>query len=132
MKNKAMEFAERHVEKALLAVGVIFIGWIAYHNFVGSPNSVHLDNGTGPLVPPSEVGSKISQGVDRLWRQVKQAEKVSFHHIHRENYVARLQLSQESPLPNSLLAMSTARFAPFNTTISADCPLACCMPLKPG
>jgi hypothetical protein len=119
MKNKAMEFAERHVEKALLAVGVIFIGWIAYHNFVGSPNSVHLDNGTGPLVPPSEVGSKISQGVDRLWRQVKQAEKVSFHHIHRENYVARLQLSQENPLPNALLAMSTARFAPFNTTIEA-------------
>ncbi len=119
MKNKAMEFAERHVEKALLAIGVIFMGWIAYHNFVGSPNSVRLDNGTGPMVAPSQVGSKISQGVDRLWQQVKQAEKISFHHIHRENYVVRLQLSQENPLSHTLMAMSTARFAPMNATIES-------------
>lgn len=119
MKNKTMEFAERHVEKALLAAGVIFLGWMAYKNFVGSPNSVHVNNGTGPMVAPARVGSKITGAVDHLWQQIKQAENVSFHHIHRKNYVARLQLSQESPLPGTLMAMNTARFAPFNSTIEA-------------
>ena len=119
MKNKAMEFAERHVEKALLAVGVIFMGWMAYHNFLGSPNSVHLNNGTGPKVAPSQVGSEITHAVDRLWQQVKRSEQVTFHHIRRQNYVAQLQMSQENPLPTSLLAMSTARFAPFNAPIEA-------------
>jgi len=117
MKNKAIEFAERHVEKALLAVGIIFVGWVGYHNFVGSPNAVHLENGTGPMVTPGRVGSKITGAVDNLWRRIKQSEKVTFHNIHRVNYVARLQLSEESPLPAQMLAMSQARFAPYNTAI---------------
>ncbi len=117
MKNKAMEFAERHVEKAVLAAGILFVGWIAYHNFVGSPNSVHVSNGSGPRVAPSRVGSKITQAVDNLWRQIRQAEKVQFNHIHRTNYVARLQVSQQNPLPSVMIAMSSSRFAPYNRGI---------------
>ncbi len=119
MKNKAMETMERHVEKVVFAVGVIFVGWIAYHNFVGSPNAVHLDNGTGPKVAPSRVGSKITDAVDHLWHQIHLARKVSFRHIRRENFVLQLRDTQIQPLPSTLLAMSTARFAPLNSDIEA-------------
>lgn len=119
MKNKAMEFAERHVEKVILAAGIVFAGWMVYHNFVASPNSVRLNNGSGPMVAPAKVGSKITEAVNNLWHRVKRAEKVTFNHIHRVDYVAHLQMSQQNPLPKQMLAMTLARFAPYNTAIAA-------------
>ena len=108
---------ERHVEKLVLGIGVLFAGWLVYKNFVHDPNQVSSPVQSGSMVAPADVGSVITSQVRSLELAIQQQQNRTIHIGHLPNYVKDLVAKQSSPLPQPLVALSHVPFAPYNTAL---------------
>lgn len=109
---------ERHVEKLVLGIGVLFAGWLVYKNFAHDPNQVSSPVQSGSLVAPADVGSVITSQVRSLELAIQQQQNRPINIGHLPNYVKKLVEKQTSPLPPTLVAVSKVRFGPDNTALA--------------
>ena len=115
MQVKNITPIERHVEKILLLVGILFAGWLIYRNFAGNPESVPLPGQTRVL--PGQVGPRISQSVGKLENLIHNQANHRFTPARLPDYVGRLVREQTAPLPAPLALLPPVSIGPWNTPV---------------
>ena len=118
MKSKNISLVERHIEKALLALAALFVVWVAYSNFVKSPNAVPNPTRPEQAVTPSDVGATIDSAVQRLKAVIKEQPRINANNAGGiPDYVAQYQAQEQNPLPNHLISVAQVAFAPLNLPV---------------
>lgn len=103
MKLSGINLIERHVEKVLILIGVLFAIWLIYQNFVKQPNTVPLSpNQPFVTVQPGEVGQNITKAVADLSEKIKEAQDHPPTFPPVPDYLADLAAQEQNPLAQIL------------------------------
>src|SRR5688572_6853936 len=99
--EKVVSFLEKHVQWIALGLGVLFLAYMAYSNFVETPEHLTVDVG-GKKVPPGEMANAIatSDSFRRLQEGMKREATLELKPIDPVRDVsARLTLQMDPILP---------------------------------
>ncbi len=120
MKMKNINPLERHIEKVVAVVVVLFVAWLCYRNIFQDPNAVVLPGSMEGRVSPGHVGEKINKAVNALRSSVKDAEQSA--NIQRgviPDYKQMYTLLQIQPLALSLTQLPAISFGPRNLPLQS-------------
>ncbi len=105
---------ERHIEKIVLGIGVLFAGWLIYKNFVHDPYKVASPVQPGSMIAATNIGSQITSQVDLLEQAIKKQKNRPINIGRLPDYVENLVGKQTAPLAPKLVALRNLGIGPDN------------------
>ncbi len=109
---------ERHIEKLIVGIGLLFAFWLIYRNFAFEPDQVPSPVQPGAFVSPSDVGAEIISQVRLLEAAIQNAKNRPINIGPLPNYVKKLVARQTSPLPGTAVAIRNENIGPYNTPLA--------------